>query len=154
MQSINWNDKKCFKTWNYKYIHEDISNLIIDSIAVLIGKYEVYRKQAAMLLLKSLLNSEFLKSLLEDQEAIYPYSRNDGRVTAWKKQVLSIGHCEMCGETENLEAHHIIKWSELPMGRTDPKNGECLCVKCHAKAHESDGLGNLILSKVKKVELC
>lgn len=47
IKNIDWNNTKCFKTWNYKHVHEDVGNLIIDAIAVLIGEYEAYRKQAA-----------------------------------------------------------------------------------------------------------
>lgn len=154
MESINWNDTRCFKTWNYNFVHEDVGNLIVEAVAVLMGDYEIYRKQAAMLLLKVLVKREFRKIILEDYESIYPYDREDGRVRTWRNNVLSIGHCEVCGSTENLEAHHILKWSDFPKGRIDPKNGECLCLECHATAHEVDGLKNLILSKAKRVKTC
>ena len=154
IKNIDWNNTKCFKTWNYRHMHEDVGNLIIDAIAVLIGEYEAYRKQAAMLILKTLLKDNFLDHILKDYDGIYPYDRKDNRVMAWKKEVLAVGYCQRCGSTEILEAHHIVKWSELPSGRIDPKNGECLCVECHAKEHESDGLSHLILSKAKKVRTC
>lgn len=86
MVSINWNDTRCFKTWNYNFVHKDVGNLIVEAVAVLMGDYEIYRKQAAMLLLKVLLRKDFLK--------------------------------------------------------------------CHAKAHTPDSLGNFILSKAKKVKVC
>ena len=114
-----------------------MDNLIIDGVAVLIGDYSIVRKKAALLLLKHYLPYDFLEFLLED-EAVYPFDRNDKRVREWKKKVLEKGKCEICGSTENLEAHHYIKWSEFPQGRIDINNGMCLCHKCHTEEHKHD----------------
>ena len=137
VDSINWNNKAVFKTWNYRYIGEDVRAVIIDAIAVLIGDYEIGRKQAAVLLLKALLRDRFLKFLL-NYEDIYPFDRNDPRVREWTKEVVSKGECEMCGSKEYLEAHHIIKWADYPQGRIDIKNGMCLCHNCHTEEHKYD----------------
>ena len=135
--TIDWNDARVFKTRNYQYIHEDVGTVIVDSIAVLIGDYDVYRKQAAILLLKALLRKSFFKFLLS-YDSIYPFDRNDYRVRAWTKEVVSKGECETCGSKENLEAHHIVKWADYPQGRADVKNGMCLCHDCHTEEHKWD----------------
>lgn len=140
--------------FNEPTISEEVKiKILIDSVAVLIGEYAIERKYAAMLLVKRLLPADDVENLLNDKR-IYPFNRNDSRVKTWTKAVISIGYCEKCGTTENLEAHHIIKWADYPKGRIDLENGECLCVKCHAKEHKSDGLENFILSKAKKVKSC
>ena len=77
------------------------------------------------------------KMILEDPD-LYPFSRNDSRVRTWTKQIVSKGKCEKCGATENLEAHHIIKWADYPKGRVDLENGMCLCRKCHTEEHKND----------------
>jgi len=86
------------------------SKLIVDSVAILIGDYSIYRKQAALLILKAMLPSDFVKILLSD-ENLYPFDRNDTRVKEWTNKIISKGKCELCGSTNRLEAHHIIKWA-------------------------------------------
>ena len=130
IDSIDWNDSSAFKTNNYKEI-------VIESIAVLLGNYSNTRKQAAIILLKILLKDR-LRSLLFEDKDIYPFDRNDSRVRTWAKSVISKGKCEQCGSTDNLEAHHILKWSDYPKGRIDIKNGMCLCHKCHTEEHKDD----------------
>lgn len=87
--------------------------------------------------MKILFTDEERKMILEDPD-LYPFSRNDSRVRTWTKQIISKGKCEKCGATENLEAHHIIKWADYPKGRVDLKNGMCLCRKCHTEEHKND----------------
>ena len=111
--------------------------LVVESIAVLLGDYEINRKHAAILILKALLPHSLLDSILED-DAVYPYDRNDPRVRAWTKAVLEKGKCEKCGSKDHLEAHHIIKWCDYPRGRVDPNNGQCLCHRCHTNEHIFD----------------
>ena len=43
--------------------------------------------------------------------------------------------CEKCGETTNLQGHHIVPYSENPLLRDDPNNIEVVCSSCHAKEH-------------------
>ena len=64
--------------------------------------------------------------------------RNSSKVVMWKKKVKAVGKCELCGSTERLVAHHKIPWSESITGRTDRKNGQCLCEKCHKIMHDDD----------------
>ena len=59
-------------------------------------------------------------------------------IRQWKKKcdklwaiiVRSIGHCEVCGKTENLNAHHLIGRGNYKY-RYDLDNGLCLCVGHH-----------------------
>ena len=73
--------------------------------------------------------------------------RNDPKVKEWTRKVLTKGKCEICGSTKQLEAHHIEYWSLCPEKRIDVKNGQCLCLKCHAKMHKGNKAEKLILSK-------
>ena len=121
------------KAFSGKEQHE----LVIESIAVLLGDYEINRKQAAILILKALLPHDLLNAILEDRD-LYPFDRYDSRVRTWTETILKKGKCELCGSDEHLEAHHIIKWADYPQGRLDPKNGQCLCHKCHTHEHIHD----------------
>jgi hypothetical protein len=134
LDAIDFNNINVFKTWNYKYFHEDVRMVIVDALSVLCGDYGIYNKQAALLLLKALIRKDFLKFLLDNKD-IYPFDRNDYRVAKWKKTILSKGKCESCGCEEKLEAHHIIRWADYPQGRIDVNNGMCLCHECHTKEH-------------------
>ncbi|WP_409229087.1 HNH endonuclease [Gudongella sp. SC589] len=142
LQGISFYNNACFKSNNYRLLDDPISN-IIDSIAVLLGDYNIYRKKAAVLLLKSLLREEFLKYLLSDND-LFVVDRNDYRVRQWRKNVLSRGVCEICGKTENLEAHHIVKWADYPKGRVDLNNGQCLCSDCHINEHAHDNVVHMM----------
>ena len=128
---------------------EEQRELVIDAIAILLGDYSITRKYAAVLILKAFLPSKVRKAILEDKD-IYPFKRGDIRVRRWTKQVLEKGRCEVCGATEDLEAHHIIKWADYPKGRADIKNGECLCLKCHTMRHREDGCFNMMKAKLSK----
>lgn len=123
--------------------------LVIDAIAVLLGEYEITRKYAAVLILKALLPSKLRKAILEDND-IYPFDRDDKRVRVWTKHILAKGRCEECGATEQLEAHHTIKWADYPKGRADLKNGECLCHRCHTERHVGDQSYKMMKAKCSK----
>jgi len=111
--------------------------VILEAMAILIGDYDINRKWAANLLLKVFLRDDFKKFLFENKE-LYPIDRDDKRVRAWKKEILTKGKCERCGSTERLEAHHVLRWSDYPMGRFDINNGECLCHNCHTEEHHGE----------------
>ena len=112
--------------------------LAIEVVTTLISENTtINQKLAASILMKVLFTEEQRKKILEDPE-LYPFDRNDSRVKAWTKEIVSKGKCEKCGATDNLEAHHIIKWADYPKGRIDPKNGMCLCHKCHTEEHKGD----------------
>ena len=54
---------------------------------------------------------------------------------AWKRWVHQTGKCEICGSTENLNAHHLISRGRIHL-RHNPFNGICLCVGCHVYNNE------------------
>lgn len=135
--AINWYDSRVFKTWNYQYLKEDAGKVITDALALLIGDYDLFSKQAAILILKALVREDFMKLLL-DHPNVYPTDRDDARVLRWKRTVLKRGKCESCGSKARLEAHHIIRWADYPQGRIDTKNGRCLCHDCHTNEHRFD----------------
>ncbi|MBA1336717.1 MAG: hypothetical protein HPY66_3152 [Firmicutes bacterium] len=135
---INFKNAYAFKLENFHLV-DNPESWIITSLALLIGDYEIYRKQAALLILKALLRMDFLKELLNDN-GIHPFDRNDPRVKKWIKNILSIEECQLCGSKENLEAHHIIRWADYPRGRIDSNNGMCLCKNCHIEQHKYDDI--------------
>lgn len=149
LKNINWDDVRFFKVWNFKYIEGNPKECIIDALAILLGDYNPYRKQAAMLLLKALVRDRFRKFLLDNPD-VYPYDRNDCRVRQWTAAVLSKGRCELCGSTENLEAHHIVRWADYPRGRIDVNNGMCLCHECHTEEHKHDQSYHMMKAKRSK----
>ena len=123
--------------------------IVIESIAVLIGDCEPIRKQAALLLLKALIPHRILREILEE-DGIYPFDRNDPKVKRWTKAILSRGRCEICGATQDLEAHHIVRWADYPRGRADIKNGQCLCHDCHTLEHRYDQSYHMMKAKSRK----
>lgn len=135
---------RAFNVQNFQYI-KDPYDAIVTAYAVLLSDAGYVRKKAALLLLKAFVIIDFLNVLIQDDVA--PISRNDPRVAEWVRRVKKVGSCERCGATDNLEAHHIIGWADYPTGRADIGNGVCLCVNCHAKAHEGERAENLIRSK-------
>ena len=54
---------------------------------------------------------------------------------AFKKQVLeNAGYtCEICGTSDGLTVHHMLKQSTFPQYKLDPVNGVCLCGVCHSE---------------------
>lgn len=149
MDEIDWYDRRTFKTWNYVLPIKEVKRMVIDAIAVLLGEYGIYRKKAAILLLKMLLRDDFFKFLFENV-VVVPFDRNDSRVRTWTKEVLKKGECEQCGSKEQLEAHHIIKWADYPPGRIDVKNGMCLCHECHTNEHMEDRSYFMMKAKCRK----
>lgn len=136
----------CFATEKF-YLIENPEDTIVTAYSILLDdNAEAWRKKACYLLLRAFVRYDFLEYILKDDAA--PFDRNDKRVRVLIKVVKNRGACELCGSKENLEAHHVMKWSEYPRGRVDLKNGVCLCAKCHAKQHEGEPAERLILSKV------
>ena len=48
----------------------------------------------------------------------------------WKEIIHQKGHCEVCGRTDTLNAHHIIGRINKRL-RWDIRNGCLLCASCH-----------------------
>lgn len=123
-------------------------NLLIECVAILIGNYTPTRKKAASLLMKVILNSKAYQEVCELLESeVEVTDRSDPRVRKWTKEVVSKGVCEQCGATDNLEAHHIVYWSESPNDRINVKNGICLCHKCHCNEHKNELVFNLMKAR-------
>jgi hypothetical protein len=52
-----------------------------------------------------------------------------------RRKIREVGHCERCGSTEKLHAHHKEHHASAPGRRADPSNIEVLCTNCHAAEH-------------------
>lgn len=64
-------------------------------------------------------------------------TRNDPLVFEWRKAVLTRDGfaCTLCGSENSLQAHHIVRWVDMPEARLLLENGVTLCISCHYKAH-------------------
>ena len=123
-------------------------DVLIDCIAVLLGDYSTDRKKATYILLKYFAPEDLYKFVMQEVEKEAPVTdRRDPRVAKWRKEVLKCGCCEQCGSKDDLEAHHILYWSESPKDRINIKNGICLCHECHTKEHEGEQVYFLMLSR-------
>ena len=71
--------------------------------------------------------------------------KRDPRYKAWAKAVKSIGHCEACPSTKNLEAHHVLPKALFPHLIHDINNGKCLCKKCHQLLHGAKSISGELL---------
>ena len=88
-----------------------------------------------------------LKKQDELNAGIYTVNKHEGFYTdnelrVWSKQVRdnADSKCEICGQTYDLRAHHMLPKSEYPEQALDPANGVCLCDKCHyEKGHSQNG---------------
>lgn len=63
--------------------------------------------------------------------------RTSAEARGWRKAVLTRDGfaCVECGETEGLEAHHLVRWVDAPWLRLVVDNGKTLCVACHLAVH-------------------
>jgi hypothetical protein len=63
--------------------------------------------------------------------------RNAASVRRWRNGVLDKDgyQCVDCGSSEELEAHHIVRWADNVFLRADPDNGMTLCHDCHLEIH-------------------
>lgn len=68
-----------------------------------------------------------LKSRKADSSSSYWLKRADA---LWSEYIRREGVCEVCGATENLNAHHLIPWENAET-RHNPNNGISLCPRCH-----------------------
>lgn len=64
-------------------------------------------------------------------------SRSEKGYAKFRKTVLERdGYvCQICGETDKLEVHHIKPYARYPKLRTTVSNGITLCKKCHKEVH-------------------
>ena len=66
-------------------------------------------------------------------------TRNDKLQAKWSEKVKErFGNaCFICGETTDLDAHHLISASQEPSLQTKLTNGIPLCRRCHKLVHNS-----------------
>lgn len=66
-------------------------------------------------------------------------TRNSKLQSEWARRVKErFGNaCYICGETEKLDAHHLISASDVPSLQTKLTNGIPLCRRCHRLVHEN-----------------
>ena len=69
-----------------------------------------------------------------------PERQSEYAKSAWKQLAKSIlmrdnYRCRDCGHNNNLQIHHVKKWSRYPELRFDPNNLQTLCKACHKKKH-------------------
>lgn len=121
---------------------------------VYLGDYSPEQQYAASIMLHMLLKDDFGKLMehLKEVTGFRVNDRNSSRVIVWKKKVKKIGKCEVCGTKEDLVAHHIVPWAYSIKGRTDVKNGQCLCQDCHKMMHNDDLWIDYMRKKVSKNE--
>lgn len=86
-------------------------------------------------------NSPFYDKDRTEEERIK--NRNIEGYKEWIIQVYEKDNytCQCCGDNKghNLNAHHILNYSEYKELRTDIKNGITLCDKCHKLFHDTYG---------------
>jgi len=66
----------------------------------------------------------------------------------WSKAIRLVGHCEICGKQELLQAHHLIRRGKL-LFRYILLNGVCLCSGCHFKAHGGNDQTAIFFDQLK-----
>lgn len=86
---------------------ESLLNIIKDKIDVTLSGYDSYR------------------------------SRVSGEYKRWREAVIERNgaSCQNCGNTENIEVHHIVPFSKDKALRYDVGNGVVLCRACHRRLH-------------------
>ena len=132
------------------YPYLAIANIILGDkeINIIVGKkYEVnYVRET----LEKLEQIGVLKRELRRITIIPPWRKKRDRGTdAYRKWRSSIFErdcyvCQKCGCNKNIQAHHIIKWSDTEENsplRFDLNNGITLCKSCHLEEHGGNWRG-------------
>lgn len=94
------------------------------------------------------------KPKVADEERIKPRDGGDDKsiVTTFTKSkyakykniILGIGHCQVCGTSDNLDAPHHAKSGS---GNKDDRYIICICMKCHRTIHN---MGFSSIQKTRK----
>jgi len=106
----------------------------------------LYRTQVKTLIKQDELNAGVYKDHIH--EGFYTQSQ----LSIWSEEVKRQHNfiCEICGQTNDLTAHHIKPKSEYPEEALDPSNGICLCKNCHYQyGHSQNGCKTGQLRKCK-----
>ena len=93
-----------------------------------------YSKQHPEIGLKS--HQKIFKKL-SNELGIFPYNKIPMALYSWSKTVKKIhgNHCDVCGITKGIEAHHIFHKMKYPLLSLNENNGIPLCHLCHLQAH-------------------
>lgn len=124
-------------------------------IEIYLGDYSPEQQYAASILMKMMLKNKQFNRLMDavrEETGFRVNNRQSTRAINWAKKVRSRGECEVCGAKENLHAHHIVPWEYSIKGRTDLKNGQCLCEGCHKMMHNAELWIEYMQKKVSKSE--
>lgn len=70
------------------------------------------------------------------QKIIKKEQENKTKLKSWSLRVRKIGKCNVCGNTENLSAHHLYDKNTHPTLKYQDENGVCLCITCHNNFHK------------------
>jgi 5-methylcytosine-specific restriction endonuclease McrA len=90
--------------------------------------------------------------LEKDGTLFYDYdTRNDDRYRGWRRKIIERDGavCQVCGNVEELAAHHKRSWKNYPQERYKIENGITLCKECHKQTLT---YGRRISKKIE--ELC
>ena len=71
--------------------------------------------------------------------------RKSEQYKEWQQSVYQRDYykCQVCGNKDHINAHHLFGWKEYPDKRFDINNGVTLCKKCHILVHQKYGWTSL-----------
>jgi len=70
------------------------------------------------------------------QKIIKKEQESKAKLKAWSLRVRKMGKCNVCGNTENLSAHHLYDKNTHSTLKYQDENGVCLCQDCHNSFHK------------------
>ena len=117
-------------------LQEDHSDLISQCMTILVDKdASIFSKVAVQSLLDYY--DYTWRERFDDEFLGYVLDRHDPAVKAWREKVLARdGHrCVECGSGNNLHAHHVVRWVDVPLLRVVVGNGKTLCQPCHMETY-------------------
>lgn len=130
---------------NFQRIEKDVIEKRIDdyflygllaTVVIRSPSATLFQKSVAKLIIDCI-NPYWREFSTEEAVSASVISRSDPAVVSWRRGVLARDgyKCQNCGVTDNLEAHHIVRWADEPLLRVCLNNGITLCEKCHRGAH-------------------
>lgn len=81
------------------------------------------------------------------QQLTYEGYSHPTRLSDWYENVKDRDNyeCQICGNEDNIQAHHIIYRSVMPKLQYNLNNGITLCRECHSDTHRLEHVYRLIL---------
>lgn len=122
-QRLSYNDEKKAKKSAYHLAHKETVN------------------QRHRLYFKTYYDQHKEKILIQHRAYLSELKLSNDKISrrtlaAWSMQAKRIHpYCELCLETTNLEAHHILPKSRYPQYALDLANAQVLCTVCHDDVH-------------------